>query len=150
MSQENVDTTRAGFALWNVAVSDASPARRREALQGMAAAYHPEAEIDFTRTTPDSASTRGPAAMLAWMEAAQELFEQVEIEATDFIDAGDAVVVAVRITGTGTSSRVPVALEYAYVFRFSERQVVSATSYPTLEQARQAVGVSGEQQENVE
>ncbi|HEY4451464.1 MAG TPA: nuclear transport factor 2 family protein [Solirubrobacteraceae bacterium] len=144
MSQENVDAIRAGFALWNLAVGDTSPMRRREALEEMAAVYHPEAEIDFSRTTPDYAATRGPAGMLAWMAAAQELFEQVQIEATDLIDAGDTVVAAVSVTGTGTSSRVPVALEYAYAFRFRDRQVVSATSYSTLEQARQAVGLSSE------
>jgi ketosteroid isomerase-like protein len=142
MSREHVDAIRHGFELWNVALSDPSPTRRKEAIEAMMAAYHPEAEIDFARTTPDYRAEKGPGAMLAWMQEADGLFDQVQIEAVELIDAGDTVVVAARMAGTGASSGATVEIEYAYVFRFKDGQVIAATSYATLEQAREATGLT--------
>jgi ketosteroid isomerase-like protein len=143
MSQENVERVQLGFDLWNASLSDADGARRDRAISQLTAAYHPEATIDFSRTTPDLGSTTGPAAMLRWMDGARGLFEHVQIEPTDFIDAGDAVLVATRITASGSSSGAPVTFEYAYVFRYNDAgQVIAAISYATMAEARDAVGLA--------
>jgi ketosteroid isomerase-like protein len=141
MSRQNVEKAKLGFELWNASLSEADGVRRSQAIARLKAAYHPEATIDFTRTTPDLWSTAGPDAMLTWMEGTRGLFDEVQIEATDFIDAGDTVLVATRITATGSTSGAPVQFEYAYVFRYNTAgEVISAVSYPTMAEAREGVG----------
>jgi hypothetical protein len=141
MSQENVEKAKLGFELWNASLTDVDGARRDQAIDRLKAAYHPEATIDFSRTTPDFGSTTGPDAMLNWMNGARGLFDHVQIEATELIDAGHAVVVATRITATGSTSGVPVQFEYAYLFRYNKAgEVTAAISYPTMAEALEAVG----------
>jgi ketosteroid isomerase-like protein len=143
MSEENVEAVRRGFELWNASLSDPDRARWEEAVRTMTSAHDPEATIDFSRTTPDLASAKGPDAMLDWMRGTRGLFDDVQIEPTEFVDSGDAVVVATRITATGSTSRAPVAFEYAYVFRCnSAGKVISATSYTTMGDALEAVGLA--------
>ena len=142
MSQANVEKAKLGFELWNTSLTDSDGARRDQAIGRLKAAYHPEATIDFSRTTPDLGSSTGPDGMLNWMKEARGLFERVHIEATDFIDAGDAVLVATRITATGSTSGAPVRLEYAYSFHYnSAGEVVAAISYSTMAEALEAVGL---------
>jgi ketosteroid isomerase-like protein len=142
MSQENVEAVRLGFKLWGIAASDPDAGSRREASQAMAATYSPDAVIDFSRTTPDYPATKGPQRMVAWMEEARGSFTDLRVELVEAIDAGDAVVASARISGRGTTSGVPVVFDYAYVFGFSDGQVVSAVSYQALAHALQAVGLA--------
>jgi ketosteroid isomerase-like protein len=143
MSQHNVEAIRHGFELWNASLNESDRARREDAVRTLAAAYDPDATIDFSRTTPDLASAKGAGAMLDWMRGARGLFDHVEIKPTEFVDSGDAVAVATRITATGSISGAPVVFEYAYVFRYnSAGRIISATSYTTMRDALEATGLT--------
>src|SRR5277367_865436 len=139
MSRENVEILRRGFELWNVAAGDPDERTWRAAMAEMLTPYHPEAELDFSRTLPDY-PVRGDVgeAMTAWVEAARATFTEVRIEPTDLIDAGDAVVAGMRIAGEGTLSGVKIDAEFFYMFRFREGQIVAATTYLTRREALQA------------
>jgi ketosteroid isomerase-like protein len=144
LSRENVEILRRGFELWNVAAGDPDERTWRVAMVEMLAAYHPEAELDFSRTVPDfpTAGDVGEA-MTAWVEGARATFTEVRIEPTDLIDGGDVVVAGMRIAGEGTLSGVKIEAEFFYTFRFREGQVVAATTYVTRREALQAVGLEG-------
>jgi ketosteroid isomerase-like protein len=142
MSQENVESLRHGFELWNVASSEPDERTWRAAMDEMVAAYHPDAKIDFSRTLPDFPSTGVTAAMTAWVESARGTFSDVLLEPTDVVDAGDSVVVSLRITGKGTLSGVDIAAEVFYVFTFRDGQVVAATTYLSRREALETVGLA--------
>ena len=142
MSQENVRAIRLGFEHWNTAANDPDDGKRRDAMEKMAEPYHPDAVVDFSRTLPDYSPTRGSGSMIAWMTAAREAFTAVRIEPTEFIDTDKGIVVRVRVTATGSTSEAITELEFAYVFEFREGLVVSAISYRTVEEAREAVGLA--------
>jgi ketosteroid isomerase-like protein len=142
MSQENVEAIRRGFELWNLAMGDADDASRETALRQMADEYHPNAELDYSRTLPDFLPTRGRKAMVTWTQGAREAFGEVSIEPVEYVDAGDAVVVRVRMLAKGTSSGARVGGEFVYVFRHQGKQVMSATSYLTMREALETVGLA--------
>jgi ketosteroid isomerase-like protein len=139
MSQENVKAIRRGFELWNVAIGGGDGASRQTALRQMVEQYHPDAELDYSRTLPDFLPTRGREAMVSWTEGAREAFGEVRIEPGEYVDAGEAVVVQVRMRAKGTSSGASVGGEFVYVFRFQGKLVSSATSYRTMREALDAV-----------
>jgi ketosteroid isomerase-like protein len=141
MSQENVEAIRRGFELWNVAMGDGDEATRETALRQMVEEYHPDAELDYSRTLPDFLPTRGRKAMVSWTLGAREAFGEVRVEPVEYVDAGDAVVVQVRMLVKGTSSGASVGGKFVYVFRYQDKQVISATSYLTMREALDAVGL---------
>jgi ketosteroid isomerase-like protein len=142
MSQENVESLRHGFQLWNVASSDPDEKTWRAAMHEMVAAYHPDAKLDFSRTLPDFPTTDVKEGMTAWIESARGTFTDVRLEPTDIIDAGDAVVAGMRVTGTGALSGVNIDAEVFYVFGFRDGQVVAATTYLTRREALASVGLA--------
>jgi hypothetical protein len=72
MSQENVEAIRRGFELWNIAMGGGDEASRQTALRQMVEQYHPNAELDYSRTLPDFLPIRGRKAMVSWTEGARE------------------------------------------------------------------------------
>jgi ketosteroid isomerase-like protein len=142
MSRENVEMIRRGFELWNIAMGGSDEESRRSALGQMVEGYHPDAELDFRRTLPDFAPTRGREAMISWTEGAREVFGAVRLEPLEYFEAGDAVVVRVRIDAQGASSGASTGAEFVYLFRFRANQVTAATTYATRAEALEAVGLS--------
>ena len=137
MSEENIQTVVKGFELWNLAMGG-DDASRRTALQEMIDQYHPDAELDYRRTLPDFMPTRGTEAMIAWTEGAREAFGGVHIEPKEYIEAGESIVVPVRIVARGASSGAEAVGNFVYVFRFRSQLIVSATSFKTVAEALKA------------
>ncbi len=143
MSQEKVAVIRRGFGLWNVAMrQDVDEPTRQSALRQMVEAYHPDAELDYSRTLPDFSPIRGSEAMVAWTERAREAFGDVNIEPIEYVEADDAVVARVRMTAKGTSSGAAVGGEFVYVFRYRDERIFSAVSYLTMREALTAAGLA--------
>ncbi len=142
MSEENVEMTRRGFELWNIAMGAGDEETRRSALGEMVEQYHADAELDFGRTLPDFAPTRGREAMISWTEGVREVLGAVRVEALEYIDAGDAVVARVRIEAQGAASGASTGAEFVYLFRFRAQQVTAATTYATRAEALKAAGLA--------
>jgi ketosteroid isomerase-like protein len=119
-----VEATRRGFELWNVAMGGDDEATRQTALRQMVEEYHPNAELDYSRTLPDFLPTRGRKAMVSWTQGAREAFGEVRVEPVEYVDAGDAVLVQVRMLAKGMSSGASVGGEFVYVFRYQDEQVI--------------------------
>jgi hypothetical protein len=134
-----VELAQRGFALWTVAMTDPDEAAWREALRDMVELFHPEAELDFTRTTPDIAG--GREALASWIEGARDTYRSLDMKATEFIDVRDAVLMTVQFTGHGAASGLTVTGELAYVFRYRNGQTIAATTFATRREALQAVGL---------
>ena len=59
-----------------------------------------------------------------------------------FVDAGDRVVVSVRILGEGGASGVPIELETTHVWTIRGGRAMSVHAYRNRSQALEAIGLS--------
>lgn len=140
VSQENVDFVRSGLALWNAALDKTDVEAAEQALERMLATYSPEVRVDFSRTTPDFPPLKGAEAltfMRSWIEGVREIFASGRFEALDLIDTGGLVLVPVHVTAEGASGAAT-EMKMTYAFRVEHGKITSATSFPTLSDAKHA------------
>lgn len=128
MSQENVETIRELYHDW---------LRGDMALDRM----HPEISMFEADTIPGAASAVGIDAVRRYMESFARYWEQIRFEPTEFVDAGDQVVVVARLVGRGKGSGVAVEREWAYVWTMSAGKVRRMDGYPSRADALRAVGL---------
>ena len=131
MSAENVETVRRGYRLY--AAGD---------IEGVAALFSAESELADAGglgVAGTAAGTRhGPEGFLRATEETLEAFEDYRVEAEDFIDAGDSVVVLVRISGRGRASGARLDTRLAHLWVFRNRKVVLGEVYRTTGEALEA------------
>jgi ketosteroid isomerase-like protein len=124
MSQDNVEVVRAIYAAW---------------LQGESARDFIDPEIEYVNP-PDAVETgtrRGRHAFAGIRDA----YEDVRIEPTQFIDAGDEVVVIARVTGTGRGSGVDIDWRHGYIWTLRDGKGVRFRWFNKSEQALAAAGL---------
>src|SRR5215207_91590 len=111
MSQENVEVVRAIYRSW--------------AKGDFSSAAWADPDIEFVLSGPDSQVHRGLEAMSrAWGEWLQA-WDEFRVEAREFIDIDDAVLVLTEFRGRGKTSGVSVeSLTAANVFWFRDGKVV--------------------------
>jgi ketosteroid isomerase-like protein len=134
MSQENVEIVRRGYELY--AAGD---------LEGVAGLFADDAELADAGglgVAGTAAGLRyGPEGFLRANEEALEAFEDYRVEAEEFIDAGEAVVVPVRISGRGRASGAVLETHLAHVWVFGKGKVIRGDVYRSTEDALEAVGL---------
>ncbi len=126
MSQESVEVVRAIYAAW---------------LQGESARDFIDPEIEYVNP-PDAVETgtrRGRGAFAG----IRDPYEDVRIEPTQFIDAGDEVVVIARVTGTGRASGVDIDWRHGYIWTLRDGKGVRFRWFNKPEQALEAAGLQG-------
>ena len=128
MSRENVATIRALYGDW---------LRGDMALDRM----DPEISMFEADTIPGAASAVGIDAVRRYMESFARYWEEIRFEPTEFVDAGDQVVVVARLMGRGKGSGVDVEREWAYVWTVSAGKVVRMDGYASRAEALKAVGL---------
>ena len=135
MSQQNVAIVQRGYELY-----------RAGDFAGVAALFSDDAALPdagglgVTRT---AAGTRyGPEGFLRATEEALEAFDDYRLEPEEFIDAGEAVAVAVRITGQGKASGARMEMRVAHLWFIRNGAVIRGEVYRTPEQALEAAGLS--------
>ena len=136
MSEENVQIIRRGYALF--AAGD---------LQAVTALLSDDIEVTDSGglgVTGSAAGTRyGHEGFLRSTEEALEAFEDFHVEPEDFIDAGDTVVVPVRISGRGRGSGIETDIRLVHLWALrSDGKVVRSEVYETTEEALEAAGLS--------
>ena len=135
MSVENVEIIRRGYALF--AAGD---------FQAVTALLSDDIEVTDSAglgVTGSAAGIRyGHEGFLRSTEEALEAFEDFQVEPEDFIDAGDTVVVPVRISGRGRGSgmEMDIRLAHLWVLR-SDGKVARSQVYETTDEALEAAGL---------
>jgi ketosteroid isomerase-like protein len=138
---ENVALIRRGFALWNAALDKTDATRASAALDEMLMQYSPDAEIDFSRLTPDLQPQKGPPALITtrrWLEEAREVFVSGCYEPLGFTEVDDYVIVPTRLSAQGVSGAGS-SLEFVYVFRVRDGLIDFAASFSSLAEARESI-----------
>ena len=137
MSQENVEIIRRGYALFAAGDFEAVTALLSDDVE--------VTDAGGLAVTGSAAGTRhGPEGFLRSTQEALEAFEDFHVEPEDFVDAGDVVVVPVRITGRGRGSGMEMEMRLAHLWVLgSDGKVVRSEIYETTGEALEAAGLSG-------
>jgi ketosteroid isomerase-like protein len=135
MSRENVETVRRGYELY--AAGD---------LEGVNAMFSADVELADAGglgAAGTAVGTRsGPDAFLRAAEEPLEAFEDYRVEPEEFIDADEAVVVPVRISGRGKASGAQLEMRLVHVWVLRNGNVIRGEVYLTRSEALEAVGLS--------
>jgi ketosteroid isomerase-like protein len=137
MSAENVDLVRRAFETLNQGELQAVCALIEEICD-------PEVEWHTSSDLPDSGVYRGPDGVAALFQQWLGSFEGFRVDAEEFIDRGEYVVVPLQLRGRLPGSRESgqeVTLSHTHLYRVREGKLVEAREYLTLDQALKAAGL---------
>jgi ketosteroid isomerase-like protein len=91
---------------------------------------------------PGAGVHRGRAGVMEMFAEVSQSIADLRIEAEAFIDAGDCVVVPVRVVGRGGASGVPFEEHEVQVFRLRDGKIVELREYRELDEALRAAGAA--------
>jgi ketosteroid isomerase-like protein len=133
MSQENVEVVRRIF----------DAAARRETAS-VFALYDPDIEWDASRTQRGALTgrvVRGHEAVRSWLQQWYEVWETVDDDLEEVIDAGEDSVVSLMVQrGRGTASGIEVEDRPGGVWTIRSGKVVRVVWFPNHKDALEAVG----------
>ena|SRR5215213_4630253 len=133
MSQEDADTIRRAYEVWN----ESGPAAVTERFWAEDAVYREGPGW------PDAGVFEGRAAALARMQALIDLVGHIKVSLDELIDIGDGRFVAsIRMVGQSAASQAPYTQSFAVVQRLQDGLIVEADYYLDRAQALEAVGLS--------
>jgi ketosteroid isomerase-like protein len=131
MSQANVEIVRASIATANA--------------DGLGAALeylHPDIEWVPLFELPEIQSFRGHDGIKRLAGLLEEAFSEVRIEADQFLDAGDHVVVVGRLCVIGAGSGAVTMSHRAWVLTLREGRIIRQLTFAEEAEALKAIGLS--------
>jgi uncharacterized protein len=131
MSRANVEVVRRAFEAFESGGFDA-----------IAAFIHRDFEMEQMPLHPEAGTYSGVEAARSSMEAWIESFEGFESKPTEFVDAGDRVVVAVEERGRARGSGAELGHTYGIVFTLRDGRIARMEWFHSRAEALEAVGVS--------
>jgi ketosteroid isomerase-like protein len=135
MSQENVERAREAYDALGLAV-------RKGDFDAFFREYvHPEIEWVPLEGAPDAAVAYGHAPVKARMMAMIDVMEEPQIEAEEIIDAGEMVVIAIRISGRGKASGIDVEASWFHVLTARDDKAVRIEWHRSRDEALEAAGL---------
>jgi ketosteroid isomerase-like protein len=136
MSQENVDRARKAYDALGLAVRDGN-------LDAFFGEYvHSEIEWVPLEGAPDTDVSYGKDAVRDRMMAMLDVMEEPQIEAEEIIDAGEKVVIAIRISGRGRGSGIDVEAHWFHVITERDKKAARIEWHRSREEALEAAGLS--------
>lgn len=134
MSQENVQAARRAYEAFNEVFSAGD-------ISGWLALYTPDAELHDVPSFPDAAVHRGHDELGKWAKQLMEVAEDLRVEPERFVEAGESVVVAVRISAKGREGGVLTEMSTFHVLEFADGKISRARYYTTEDEALEAAGL---------
>jgi ketosteroid isomerase-like protein len=135
MSQENVERAREAYDALGLAVrtGDLDPFFREY--------VHPEIEWVPLEGALDTDVSHGHEAVKGRMMAMLDVMEDPRIEAEEIIDAGEKVVIAVRMSGRGRGSGIDVGANWFHVLTERDSKAVRIEWHRSRDDALEAAGL---------
>jgi ketosteroid isomerase-like protein len=131
MSQQNVEIVRRAWEAWE-----------REDWEPLYALYHPEIVWDASALHgPVRGVYHGHDGVRKYFHEWLESFEAHQARAERFIDAGDDVIVGLRLRGRGKTSGVEVEMARFNVYRIRNGLAIRVELFETEAEALEAVGL---------
>jgi ketosteroid isomerase-like protein len=138
MSRENVEIVRRLYSLR----PDAAGIVRGDFDKVVFDYFHPDVELVPPLSYPDTESSyRGQEGVRRWFRQIDEIWDDWRFEAERFIDAGDRVVVFVRVSGTAKQSGAAVAISDAHVLTLRDGRVTRVDVFLDRPEALEAAGL---------
>jgi ketosteroid isomerase-like protein len=111
----------------------------RGELEEAAVVIAPDCEYVTTGIVPGSAGVhRGPEGYVRFVRWIQDEFDDAQVEAHELIDAGEYVVAALTISGSGKQSGAPASWDVWQVWRFRDGLAVHGQAFTSREDAFEA------------
>ena len=129
MSQENVEIVRQ--------LIDRSNA---DDVPGMMELVSPEIAGFPATDQPESEILRGAAEFASYLQGWHEAWGERTVEAREFLDGGDWVIVMLRLAARGRASGIPVTADEAHLWRFRDGKAIEYRECGTKEKALEAAG----------
>ena len=129
MSEENVEIVRRGYEHFN---------RTGEPDYSL---LDPEVEYDMSRRTFEPDIYHGHEGVRKFASLIREQWAAMRIEPEEFRDAGDEVVVSVRVVAVGKTSGVETTGTAAHLWSLREGKIVRQKTFQTMPQALEAAGL---------
>src|SRR6266550_8101059 len=127
MSQANVEMLRAAYKGFNL-----NKHFNRDLLAP---------DVEFTQPEIGQSTYFGRDGVARGVQELLDVFDDVQAVPEEFFDAGEQVVVFVRLTGRARGSGVPVEFPLAHVFRLRGELVDQWHAYPDRHAALKAAGL---------
>jgi ketosteroid isomerase-like protein len=132
MSQENVEIVRRCYGMWD-----------NRDFSSIPEIAHPEFVLDVTRNVFNPGVHRGVDGFARFVEQIDEVWENFDIEPEEFIDAGEHVVTAVRISGKGHGSGAGAEMRLFNIWTLRDGKVLRITGgYRDRAEVLEAAGLS--------
>src|SRR5262245_35087768 len=141
MSQEDVEHAREGYAVLNEAYRRADPSLFQpilEAYWGRAVVLEPAGVLPDSSPRPH----RGWDGFLHFIANQMEAFSEGWVEADEFIDRGDYLVVPYRFGGRARHTGLPVEFSFVNLFTLRDGKVTRCEIHRTGAEALEAAGLS--------
>jgi uncharacterized protein len=140
MSQENVDLARRSYSVLNDAYESGDVTRLLPLAEE---AWDPDIVLTTTgRLFPESGEWRGHEGLLRFTAAQMEAFSQMWVEPQEYIDAGDRLVVPVRLGGQARHTGIAMEFSVVHVLAFRNGKATRLDVFLTKDEALEAVGLS--------
>lgn len=141
MSQDNLDIMRRAYSLAKESETYGFLAADQDLYDEY---FHPDAELVPPAIYPDTEPTySGFDGFNRFQRQLDEIWDDWRFEAERFFDAGDQVVVFVRISGTGKQSGAAVAISTAHLFSLRDGRATRFEIFLDRHEALKAVGLAG-------
>jgi ketosteroid isomerase-like protein len=116
------------------------------ALEGAFREYFDEGlEVRIPDAYPEGAQVfRGREGLKRWVDSTREIWDEWRFEPERFLDAGDRVVVLVRVVARGGSSGVSLDRETAHLWTLRDGRVTRCEVYLDRSEALEAAGLPSE------
>jgi ketosteroid isomerase-like protein len=102
---------------------------------------HPDIQWHTRADLPDAATYRGPDGVAALMAEWWGAFDDLHVDLEELIDAGDRVVVVLRLHGRVRGSAHEVDMPETHVVTMRDGRVAEIQEYPTKAEALTVVGM---------
>jgi len=109
--------------------------------EGLLALLDDDVEWDYVGAFPESATYHGPDAVQRFFAQWVGAFDDFGLEAEEFIDGGDHVLLRLRQWGRGKATGAPVENRMWQVFTFREGRILHCRGYPEKAEALRAAGL---------
>ena len=136
MSRENVELVERSYRLL-AELREAKPGALEHAFREC---FDEGLEVRIPDAYPEGAQVfRGRAGLKRWVDSTREVWDEWRFEPERFVDAGDQVVVLVRVVARGGSSGVSLDRETAHLWTLQEGRVTRCEVYLDRSEALEAV-----------
>jgi ketosteroid isomerase-like protein len=135
VSEENIALARRYYAALNEAYETGEIASLIQAV------CDPEITVKPSGLLPETSEVHGRAETIMFITAQQQAFERLSVRPEEFIDAGEAVVVPIRLVGRARHTGIDVDLPFFQVASFRGERLLRMEIYTDKAEALRAAGL---------